>query len=100
MKKDNLHYILFIAHLSYPVTQQREDDVLRKICSHILEPMDYQKDLWKYFTILVQKQLTGRGTCILKKVISTLRVEDTHTGTFCWSTNVTATACSWHPAEF
>ena len=53
--------------------------------------MDYQKDLWKYFTILVQKQLTGRGTCILKKVISTLRVEDTHTGTFCWSTNVTAT---------
>ena len=38
---------MFIAHLSYPVTQQREDDVLRKICNHILEPTDYQKDLFK-----------------------------------------------------
>lgn len=37
----------------------------------------------KILTILEQKQLTGRGTCILKKVISTLRVEDTHIGTFC-----------------
>ena len=54
----------------------------------------------KILTILEQKQLTGRGTCILKKVISTLRVEDTHIGTFCWSTNVTATACSLHAAEF
>ena len=42
-----LYLFLFIAHLSYPVTQQREDDVLRKICNHILEPTDYQKDLFK-----------------------------------------------------